>query len=258
MPITVTGLAITPVKGTRLREVERIELDRHGVRENRRFFLIDRDDTMVNSTHLGALQSIVSEYSDTARRLVLHFPDGRVLEAGVRLGDQVVTGFYGKPTRARLVRGEWSEAISSHVGQPLRLVEASEEGAVDRRGDGAVSLISRASLHGLAQQAQRDSVDPRRFRMLIELDGVASHEEDSWVGRRLRVGEAVLRGRGHVGRCVITTRNPETGEIDLQTLKVLGRYRRDLDTTEPVAFGIYGEIVEPGVIRVGDAVDVDG
>jgi len=110
----------------------------------------------------------------------------------------------------------------------------------------------------LAEQAERPSVDSRRFRMLIEVGGIGPHEEDRWVDRTLRVGDAVLRGRGHVGRCVITNRDPESGEITLQTLKILGRYRRDVDTTEPVAFGIYGEILEPGTIRVGDAVEIDG
>ena len=93
--------------------------------------------------------------------------------------------------------------------------------------------------------------------MLIEVGGVDPHEEDGWVGRTLEVGETVLRGRGHVGRCVITNRHPETGEIDLQTLKILGRYRRDGDTTEPAALGIYGEVVRPGLIRVGDRVRID-
>ena len=93
--------------------------------------------------------------------------------------------------------------------------------------------------------------------MLIEVNGIGAHEEDAWVGRRLQIGDVLLRGRGHVGRCVITNRHPETGEIDLQTLKILGTYRREAKTTEPVAFGIYGEVLRPGTIRVGDAVSVD-
>jgi uncharacterized protein YcbX len=258
MAITVTGLAITPVKGTRLRQVERVRLDRHGVRENRRFFLIDDRDEMVNATHLGTLNSVVSDYDDEDRRLSLTFPGGRVLDDEVRLGDEVTARFYSEPLRATLVNGGWSEAISEFVGQPLRLVEAGDEGAVDRGRSGAVTLFSRASLERLAEQADRLSVDPRRFRMLIEVDGARPHDEDGWVGRTLHVGDAVLRGRGHVGRCVITNRHPETGEIDLQTLKILGRYRRDADTTEPVAFGIYGEVVRPGAVSVGDVVRVDG
>lgn len=257
MAPVVTALSITPVKGTQLREVDSVHLDARGVRENRRFFLIDEEDVMVNATHLGALNAIVSHYSDTERRLSLRFPDGRVIEDEVRPGEEATTSFYGQPTRARLVLGDWSDAISDYVGQPLRLVEAGAEGAVDRGTDGAVTLISRGSLERLADKAERSSVDARRFRMLIEIEGVGPHEEDEWVGRVLRVGETRLRGRGHVGRCVITNRHPETGEIDLQTLKILGRYRREAETTEPVAFGIYGDVVAPGRIRVGDPVSVD-
>lgn len=257
MAIEVTALGITPVKGTRLRRVGAVRLDRNGVRENRRFFLVDETGEMVNATHLGALNTIVSDYDDSARRLWLTFPDGRVLDGEVRLGDQLTTRFYGEPAAARLVSGDWAEAISEYVGQPLRLVEAGEDGAVDRGPSGAVTLISEASLGRLAEQAAQPSVDSRRFRMLIEVNGVGPHEEDGWVGRTLHVGESVFRGRGHVGRCVITNRDPESGEITLQTLKILGRYRRELETTEPVAFGIYGEIVQPGTIRVGDFVDVE-
>ena len=258
MAITVTQLAITPVKGTRLRAVDQIRLDRNGVRENRRFFLIDERDEMVNATHLGMLNAIVSDYDDDGRRLSLRFPDGRVLEDEVRLGDAVTARFYSEPLPATLVSGEWSHAISEYVGQPLRLAEAGDDGAVDRGSSGAVTLFSRASLERLAARAERLSVDPRRFRMLIQVDGTRPHDEDGWVGRTLRVGDATLRGRGHVGRCVITNRHPETGEIDLQTLKILGRYRRDVDTSEPVAFGIYGEVLRPGQVTVGDAVRVDG
>jgi uncharacterized protein YcbX len=258
MSIEVTALAITPVKGTRIRNVDTVRLDRGGARENRRFFLIDDEDDMVNATHLGPLQTIVSSYDDGRRRLSLTFPDGRVLEDGVQLGEEVITRFYSEPFPARVVRGDFSQAISDHVGKELRLVEAGEQGAVDRGSQGAVTVISQASVSRVAEQAERSTVDPRRFRMLIEVNGVQPHEEDQWVGRTLQVGEAVLRARGHVGRCVITNREPESGEITLQTLKILGGYRRGIGTTEPIAIGIYGEVLQPGTVSVGDSVKVDG
>lgn len=258
MSIEVTALAITPVKGTRIRNVDSVKLDRGGVRENRRFFLIDEENEMVNATHLGPLQTIVSGYDDASRRLSLTFPNGRVLEDEVRVGQEVVASFYAEPFPARVVDGDFSAAISDHVGKELRLVEAGDQGAVDRGSIGAVTVISQASVNRLAEQAERSGIDARRFRMLIEVKGVDAHEEDQWVGRTLQIGEAVLRGRGHVGRCVITNREPESGEITLQTLKILGGYRRGLGTTEPVAIGIYGEILKPGTVSVGDSVKVDG
>jgi uncharacterized protein YcbX len=257
MDATVTALSITPVKALRLRRVPEIRLDTNGVRENRRFYLIDEACEMVNGKHLGALNTIVSDYSEEERRLSLKFPDGHVVEEEVRLGDEIGTWFYGETMPARLVLGDWSEAISQCAGTALRLVEAGEIGAVDRGAEGVATLISRGSLERLADRAERSSVDARRFRMLIEIDGIGPHEEDGWVGHEIEVGEAVIRGQGHVGRCVITSRHPETGDIDLHTLKILGGYRRDAGTTEPVAFGIYGEVARPGTIRVGDPVNID-
>ena len=133
-------------------------------------------------------------------------------------------------------------------------MEAVHRSAVDRGRHGAVSLVSRASLQALADVAGERAIDARRFRMLVELDGVAeAHEEDTWIGEKLRIGAALVRVRGHVGRCLITQRNPESGRTDLPTLDLLRSYRGDLDTSEPLAFGVYGEVLEPGRVAVGDA-----
>ena len=249
---------MAPVKGTRLQQVDEIRLDVGGVRENRRFFLIDDANEMVNSLRLGELQRVVAMYSDEERTLRLELPGGRVLQGEVVLGPAVTTEFYGSPLEAHLVEGPWSDAFSEVAGKRLRLVDAGEEGAVDRRALGAATVISRASLDRLAAEGALDGIDSRRFRMLIEVDGVEAHAEDAWVGQKVRLGAALVDFKGHVGRCAITTRNPESGAVDVRTLKILGRYRRDVETTEPIPFGIYGQVREPGVIRVGDKVALEG
>jgi uncharacterized protein YcbX len=92
--------------------------------------------------------------------------------------------------------------------------------------------------------------------MLIEFDGVPAHAEDAWAGRRVTVGDAVVAIRGHVGRCLITSRDPESGEVDLATLDILRGYRGGVSTTEPLAFGIYGSVERAGDVRVGDHLTV--
>ena len=69
----VTGLAISPVKGTRLRTVDRVTLGPDGVRESHRFYWIDERDRMVNAEFMGELQPVVADYSDSDRRLALRF-----------------------------------------------------------------------------------------------------------------------------------------------------------------------------------------
>ncbi len=39
---------------------------------------------------------------------------------------------------------------------------------------------------------------------------------------------------------------------------MLGDYRGGVGSTEPLPFGVYGRVVEPGTVRVGDVVDADG
>jgi hypothetical protein len=259
MPAVVSGLALTPVKGTRLQTVDSVRLERTGVRLNRRFFLIDERDRMVNGKGLGELNTVVSRYAEPERRLRLELPGGEVLDAEVRLGTEVQTRFYSRSAPARLVVGPWSPALSELVGRPLRLVEADEQGAVDRGARGAVSLISTGSLRRLAEAGGCDELDPRRFRMLIEVNGLEAHAEDAWVGSAVGIGEdARVRFEGHVGRCLITSRDPVTGVIDLPTLDILAEYRNRVDTTEPLPFGIYGRVLEPGTVSVGDSVVPEG
>jgi uncharacterized protein len=257
-PATVRTLSTTPVKSTRLQTVDHVVLGTDGARGDRRFYLIDGRDRMVNAKHLGELTELVAKYSEDQDRLEIRFPDDRVIESEIRLGETVRTRFYSEQAVAHLVEGPWSGALSDYAGQPLRLVRSADGGAVDRGAYGGVTLISTASLHRLAEVADRDLIDARRFRMLIEVDGVEAHEEDRWVGRSAQIGEAAVRFHGHVGRCLITSRHPETGRIDLPTLDIIGRYRNDLDTTEPLPFGIYGQVVEPGEVHVGDAVLPEG
>jgi uncharacterized protein YcbX len=123
-----------------------------------------------------------------------------------------------------------------------------------------VSLISTASLAELGREGgQGEPVDGRRFRMLFDLDGCEPHEEDGWVKQHLHIGEAVIRIRGDVGRCAITTQNPETGTPDLDTLRTISAYRGFTENEagqRHIPFGVYGDVAHPGDVAVGAAVEV--
>src|SRR5699024_1483427 len=131
----------------------------------------------------------------------------------------------------------------------------AEDHAVDRgyRG-GSVSLVSRASLARLGEEAGAGGpLDGRRFRMLFEIEGVPAYAEDDWVGTQVRVGAATLVLNGDVGRCLVTSQNPDTGVTDVDTLGALAASRRE-GRNEPLPFGVYGSVAVPGRVRVGDPV----
>jgi hypothetical protein len=256
--VHVRRLLITPIKGLRVTPRDELMLERGGVRENRRFFLVDERGALVNAKTIGELTELIAEYRADDDTLSVTFPSGERISGHVSVGSEIDTRFFRATVRGPVVRGPWSQAISSHVGRSLRLVAAGPAGSgVDRGERGAVSLVSRGSLQRLAEVAGNDGeIDPRRFRMLVEVDGVDPHDEDAWIGHRVRIGEALVGFNGHVGRCLVTSRDPDTGTIDLPTLDLLREYRGDEPSSEPLPFGIYGEVIEPGAVRLGDPVSV--
>lgn len=256
MTATVTALATTPVKGLRVAGASRLRLGTAGADDDRRFYLVEERGRMFNGKRTGVLNTVAAAYDRDTRELALTFGGGEVVAGTAEPGERIDTTFYSRPAAARLVPGPWSQALSELAGQPLRLVEATDRSGLDRGRRGAVSLVSQASLEAFARAAGTDDPHPRRFRMLVEIDGVGAHEEDRWIGQPIRIGEALVRLHGHVGRCVVTTRHPDSGETDLPTLDVLRSYRGGLDTSEPLALGVYGEVLEGGIVTVGDAVEV--
>jgi len=250
----VVRISIAPVKSLGLVHPDRIDLRRSGVQGDRRFWLVDDDGRLFNNKRSGPLVTIRPEWDEATRELVLHLPDGRRVAGVVELGDPEPVLLYGRLHPSRRVLGPWEEAISSVARRPLRLLW-SEKHATDRGAwGGCVSLVSTGSLERLRSVAGASSpVDGRRFRMLFEIDGVAPHEEDEWIGSRVRLGSAEIVVNGDVGRCAVTTHDPDTGTPDLDTLRTLAGYRRD-GRVEPLPFGVYGEVAVPGRVAIGDRV----
>jgi hypothetical protein len=250
----IAALATAPVKGLRLQSRDAVRLETIGAVDDRRFFLVTDEDRMVNARRLRKLSAVVAGYDRERHWLAMVFPDGSVVEGEVRPGKAMRPQFFAREVPVSLVVGPWAQALSDYTGRSVRLVMVAEgTPGTDRGFAGAVSLMSRASVERLEQEAQHE-VDARRFRMLIEVDGIEAHEEDAWVGRRLQIGAATVRFNGHIGRCIVTGLDPDTGRGDMPTLELLRGYRLGLDTTEQLALGVFGEVRVPAVIRRGDPV----
>jgi len=248
----VTRISVSAVKGFRLSHPEDVRLGPAGVDENRRFFLVDAEGQRLRSSLTPWPVRVRADYDAECERLRLRFSDGRTVD-----GDAVARGARIHSTSGTLdvvghvVEGPWEAPLSKLAGQPVRLARAACAGA---GLNAPVTLVSDGSLTSLARAAGLHAIDPRRFRMLFELDGCAAHEEDTWEGRMLEIGSAVVCVGGPVDRCAVTTRDPETGERDLDTLRLLKEYRGQRESDGAVLFGVYASVERPGLVRVGDAV----
>lgn len=250
---TLSRIAITPVQGFALLHPPEVELRERGVLENRRFFLCDAEGNRLRSS-LTTWPCLVRGEYDAARELLrMGFPGGTDVEGSAWAnGETVTVAHTQRVVRGTIVHGPWEEPLAALAGHPVRIVRSDVPGA---RQNAPVTLVSEASLGRLAREAGTE-VDGRRFRMLFTLSGCAEHEEDGWEGRLLRLGDAVLRVGGPVERCAVTTRDPETGVRDLDTLRLIAGYR-GRRPGEPVHFGVYAHVERPGRVRVGDAAEPD-
>jgi uncharacterized protein YcbX len=234
----VARFNVTPVKSTALHHPDEVRIERSGAVGNREFFLVTEEGKLFGGSKLGALVRIRAEHDRATEILSLALPDGeRVEGSAVPTGERLEVDFWGRTVPARLLEGPWAEALGRFAGRPLQL-----------------TLVSLASVAELARVGGLDGLDPRRFRMTVELHGLGPYEEDTWSGRPVRVGEVLLRVGERVPRCVVTTQDPDTGERDVPTLSLIKR-ARGLSAEREVVFGMYASVLEPGTVRVGDPVE---
>jgi uncharacterized protein len=250
----VSWISLTPVKALGLHLVDDVDLLETGLQGDRLFYLVDDSNRLVNDKGHGPLQTVRASYDAGASVLSLAFPDGSEIAGTVEVGDELMTTFHGTSKPARLVPGPWDEPLSEVAGTSLRLVQPGRP-APDRGRSGAATLLGEGSLGAMAGVLGVEQVDFRRFRMNFGIEGLPAHGEDTWIGRRVRIGEAVVIPAGNVGRCAVTTQDPGTGIRNLDTLGALAEYRNGVATTEPLPFGVHAAVATAGRVRRGDVVE---
>lgn len=157
-----------------------------------------------------------------------------------------------------------------------RCLAVADQGMFDSQRSG-ISLINpatvaaiadtdegRAALGLSAQEAERTGsgngdpatpaaeLDPLRFRGNILVDGLAPFEEFELIGSIIRLGGVRLAIRSTIERCPATTVNPTTTEVDVNVPRLLNSACGHLHC------GIYGQILETGVVMAGDEITVEG
>ncbi len=237
----VALLSTTPVKSLGLQHPQAIELGPLGVREDRRFLLVDEQGRLVNGARHGTLVRARAAFDGNLLRIEL--PDGEQVSGEIELRTPVAVDWQvGFSVAGHIAAGPFAAALSEFAGFPVQMVCVDEP----RAGWSwhPASLIGSASIAALPAAAR----DGRRFRMLVEIGGAEPFEEDGWIGRSVQVGDAVVAVRAACVRCVTTNRDPADGITDFNTMRALFKQRGRVE------LGIYADVVRPGAVRVGDRV----
>jgi uncharacterized protein YcbX len=135
-------------------------------------------------------------------------------------------------------------ALAAELGSGVRVMRM-DRGIFDAL---PLSLITTQTMSTLSELGHVPD-DQRRFRPNVVIASAEnrSFAEDEWVGSVLRIGEAVIRVDARDRRCVVVNVNPDYGRADAGLLKLIGQLRQ-------AQAGVYGTIVQPGLVEIGDRV----
>jgi uncharacterized protein len=135
-------------------------------------------------------------------------------------------------------------ALAEELGHGTRVIKQGR-GIFDAF---PISLISTQTVAALGATVGTH-LEVRRFRpnLLIEANEGGDNPEDSWIGDVLRIGSMRMRVDKRDKRCVMVNVDPVTTSRDPAVLRAIAQERQ-------AHLGVYGSIVEPGRISIGDTV----
>ncbi|GAB2758639.1 MOSC domain-containing protein [Nocardioides pakistanensis] len=247
----IERIGFTPLKGARHRAHDSVRLAESGPVGDRVFCLVDpARGRVLRTVENPSLVRAVADWDGEV--LAVELPAGRFEATPEPTGDLLAVDYWGRTARVETVAGPWAAAFSEHLGYDVVLARSAAPGEVVYGA--SVTLVTTASLTHLADHLGT-TVDSARFRSTFLLhDGAEPHAEDSWVGRRLRLGEAEVAVNGIVPRCAVIDLDPDTGARNGNLMRTLAGYRRG---EQEVHFGVDAVVVRPGVVRVGDHADLE-
>lgn len=269
--LRISALYVHPVKSCAGVRVDELTLDALGAIDDRRFMLVDAAGNFVSQRRHPQL-ALVSAGRTAAGGVILGARGRASLEVPVPVASHA-------PVRATI----WEDSVdvrdcgnapaawlSALLGLDVRLVYMSSDSVrpIDPRfappdartalSDGFPLLIATdASLADLAGRAGT-LLAMERFRPNIVLSGSAAWEEDTWDA--LHIGDVTMRLVKPCARCSITLVDPLTGNVGVEPLRTLARFRRGVDLgyggaeASKTYFAWNALHDSPGRLRVGDEV----
>lgn len=151
-------------------------------------------------------------------------------------------------SRLELRSAELKAEIGERLGIDVELMKLNH-GIFD---EATVSVISLVTIAGIAREVGFD-LDRRRFRanIFIETEARDPFLEDAWVGGTLVFGDGdpwpAVSITMRDARCVMINLDPDTAEQDARIMKTVVRLNQN-------NAGVYGTVVRPGAIHVGNRV----
>lgn len=237
-----------PVKGLTPEELHNVRIEAgNGIPGDRRFafarrkgvFDSDKPEYLPKSNFLmlqrdAQLAQLNASYSDLTSILKLSYAD-RYCEIDTKISNNFVKA---------------EKFIAEFLGLDASSTPSLEVSMGHMFSDLPVKVVSIVNLNTVREVAARMKVplSPLRFRANIYLDNLDAWEEFSWVDRTIKIDDTFVNIMKRTERCAAIEVNPEYSARATSILKFLNL------TYGHCQLGVYGKVISPGDISIGDRV----
>jgi len=248
MTATVTHIYRHPLKGLSPESLDQVQLDVNRGLANDRRFALARASTRFdpgNPDWQPKTAFLMLMRDEKLAALGTRFDDAGAVLTVKRGGKQVVRGDLSTPVGRAMVEDFFAAYMKLGARDKPRVVEMPEGRQFSDHKDPVLSIINASSVKDL-ERVTKTEIDPRRFRGNLLITDLSPWEEFSWIGRKLRIGEATLEVTARIDRCAAINVDPETGVRDCNLVKALQAGFGHID------MGVYARITAGGQVKPGD------
>lgn len=272
---SVTALWRYPVKSMQGEALNTVSVTESGLLGDRAYALLDAGDGKVGSaknprkwpnllSHSSSFLEVLPE-NGRLSPVCITLPDGTRITSSQSDVDQVLSQSLARDvtlqardgtrqTMPGIFSSRWTPSLEEYwpdiEGLPNRDVVTDEAMPGGTYFDCAtIHLITTSTLDRLRELYPQGRFEVRRFRpnIVIATDK-AGFVENDWIGKTLAIGDVVrLEINGPCPRCVMTTLPQGDLPKDAGILRAAARHNA-------VNVGVYASVVQPGTVRVGQAV----
>ena len=233
--LVVSSLFIYPVKSCRGIEVSSTQVESFGLKNDRRWMVVDDQGVMLTQRNMTKMCLIQPELTETG--LILTHLEFDSVEVKTPISNKKIKVTVWEDECQAFDAGDkaarWLTQVLSiecrlvyFPDDEFRQVDLTYANSGDKTAfsDGfPLLLISQASLDELNARLE-SPVGMNRFRPNLVLEGCEAFSEDSW--KEIQIGKVSFRIVKPCSRCVIPSINIETAVKEDEPLKTLVTYRK--------------------------------
>lgn len=252
MTMTIADICRYPVKGFFADRLERADLvPGEGLPYDRHWAVVHAASSVDPAAPKWAKKAnfLCLARDEKLGQLGAHFDEETKTLTVTRKGKQVSRGKLDDHMGRTLLQTFLAGFLPSGPRGNPKIVEAPQGVAFTDVEYAKLSLINLASVKDIERVA-REPIHPLRFRGNLYIDGAPAWAEFDWVGKRVKIGGAVVEVLKKIDRCAATNVNPETGKVDMNLPLQLRRGFGHIDC------GVHMKVVEGGPIAPGDTVEI--